>query len=297
MKEKLSIIIIIFTFFISNSQEREIEKIYSDCYFNAMPENGKDVKIIYKKYEELLISEGILADSSAKSYYELFKKVIAEKFIDTKTEYPLIESINKLDYSDLIHSNIKCTEKIKELKKYRNSNTFLLEKRMDSIKENFDTEKASEVFLKTFSQKDFEIEYYKFRALLILEMNKSFSEIEMEEPKYSENRIENSLNLYFSEENLTSINGEKTSKKDLENIVTRYLSKNKEKSLIGIKSSRKALYGEYLKLIENLELIFLKFRNRIANERFNKEFESLTNNEKDEINKEYSFEIYDKEPE
>lgn len=52
-----------------------------------------------------------------------------------------------------------------------------------------------------------------------------------------------------------------------------------------------------MKLIENLELIFLKFKNKIANDRFNKEFESLTKNEKDEIDKEYSFEIYNKEPE
>jgi hypothetical protein len=44
MKETLSIIIIFFTFFVGNSQEREIEKIYSDCYFKAMPENGKEIK-------------------------------------------------------------------------------------------------------------------------------------------------------------------------------------------------------------------------------------------------------------
>ena len=297
MKETLSIIIIFFTFFVGNSQEREIEKIYSDCYFKAMPENGKEIKKIHKTYEKLLISKGILANNSGKSYYDLFKKVMAEKFVDNKTNFSLIDSINKLNYSDLIHSNIKCTEKIKTLKKYKDSNTFLLEKRMDSIKEDFDSEKVSEIFIKTFDQKDFKIEYYKLRTLLVLEMNKSLSVMGIGKPKYSIERIESSLSISFSKENLTYINGEKTSKTALEKIVIDYLSKNKENSLISIKSSRKSLYGEYLKLIENLELIFLNFKNKISTQRFSKQFESLTKNEKDEIEREYSFEIYDKDPE
>ncbi|MFD2529329.1 hypothetical protein [Polaribacter marinaquae] len=297
MKEKLSLIIIFFTFFIGNSQEREIEKIYSDCYFNSMPSNGKEVKRIYKTYEKQLISKGILADNSGESYYTLFRKVMSEKFIDNKTNYSLIDSINKLEYSDLIHYNIKCTEKIKSSKKYINSNTFLLEKRIDSIKDNFDAEKAAEIYIKTLNEKDFQIEFYKLRALLVLEMNKSLLELGIGKPKYSKERIENSLNIYFSEENLTSLNGKKTSKTEMENIVIEYLSRNKEKSLISVKSSRQAIYGEYLKLKENLELIFLKFKNKISIKRFNKKFDSLTKNEREEIEKEYSFEIYDKEPE
>ena len=70
-----------------------------------------------------------------------------------------------------------------------------------------------------------------------------------------------------------------------------------KKSLISIKSSRQAIYGEYLKLIENLELVFSKFKTKISIQRFNKKFESLTKNERGKIEKEYSFEIYDKEPE
>ena len=50
-------------------------------------------------------------------------KLMVEKFFDTKTKFSLMDSTNKLKYS-----NIKCTEKIKALKKYKDSNTFLLEK-------------------------------------------------------------------------------------------------------------------------------------------------------------------------
>ncbi len=297
MKEKLSLIIIFFVFFIGNSQERKIEKIYSDCYFNAMPENGKEVKKYYKIYENLLISNGFLKDNSGKSYYKLFEKVMTEKFVDTKTNFSLIDSINTLNYSNLVHANEKCTEKIKSLKKYKNSNTFLLEKRMDSIKEEFDLKNASEVFLKIFDYRDFEIEFYKLRVLLVLEMNKSLAEFEIETPKYSKERIENSLNIYLSKENIISINGKKTSKTEFKKVLEDYLLRNKKESLISIKSSRDAQYGEYLKLNENLELIFSNFKNKISIQHYNKNFEDLTKNEKEEIEKEYSFEIYHKEPE
>ena len=50
-------------------------------------------------------------------------------------------------------------------------------------------------------------------------MNKSLLELGIGKPKYSKERIENSLNIYFSEENLTSLNGKKTSKTEMENIV------------------------------------------------------------------------------
>jgi|TARA_B110000037_G_C16981111_1_gene449051 hypothetical protein len=297
MKEILSIIIIFFAVFVSNSQEREIEKIYSDCYFNAMPENGKEVKKYYKIYENLLISKDFLKDNSGKSYYELFEKVMTEKFVDTKTNYSLIDSINTLNYSNLVHANEKCTEKIKSLKKYKNSNTFLLEKRMDSIKEEFDLKNASEVFLKIFDYRDFEIEFYKLRVLLVLEMNKSVAEFEIETPKYSKERIENSFNVNLSKENIISVNGKKTSKTGFKNVLKDYLLRNKKESLISIKLSRDAQYGEYLKLNENLELVFSKLRNQISIEYFNKEFNSLTKGEKGKIEKEYSFEIYEKEPE
>jgi len=79
-------------------------------------------------------------------------------------------------------------------------------------------------------------------------------------------------------------------------MVIDHLSKNKKSSLISIKSSRKALYREYLKLIEDLEFTFLTFKNKISVQRFNKQFKRLTNKEKGEIEKEYAFEVYAKEP-
>ena len=294
MKKTLLILIIFLLALVSNSQNRKIERIYSNCYFNAMPENGKKIKTLYKNYEKLLISKEVLDDRSGKSYYKLLERIINENFYDTITNYSLIDSINKLGYIELIHSNSKCTEKIKSLKEYKNSNSFLLEKRMDSIKDNITPNKTSEIILKTLSRKDFKIEYYKLRVLLLLNFNKSFAEIE--KPIYSEKRIENSLNIFISEKNLLFINGSETSRTEFENIIINYLLKFKKESLISIHSDRNTLYKDYIKLIDNINLIFNNLKNEISMNRFGKSYNELTDEEKTIIDAEYSFEIYEKEP-
>ncbi|MGY0427006.1 MAG: hypothetical protein ACWIPI_09315, partial [Polaribacter sp.] len=63
-----------------------------------------------------------------------------------------------------------------------------------------------------------------------------------------------------------------------------------------IKSSRDTQYGKYIKLIENLKLIFTQLKNKMSIKRFKKNFNRLSKKEKEEIEREYSFEIYDKEP-
>ena len=67
MKNTIILLVLYFFTFISNAQERKIENIYNTCYFNAMPEHGKQVKKYYKTYENLLITNGIISDNSGKS--------------------------------------------------------------------------------------------------------------------------------------------------------------------------------------------------------------------------------------
>ena len=296
MKKNVIFIVLIFSYLISNSQERKIEKIFSECYFKTMPENGKQVKKYYKSYESLLISNGLLKNNSGESYYELFKKILIGKLTDSKTNYSLIDSINGLNYSNLIHSNKKCTDKIKLLKEYKKSNSYIFEKRMDSIKRNSDPEKAFEVILNTLDYRDFEIEFYKLRVLLLLEMNKPMTEFDFDKPEYSKKRIENSLSIYLSKENIITIDQKLISKVEFENIVKNYLLSNKALSLIKINSSRDDLYSEYIKLIEHLNSIFSKLKNEISADHYNKKYEDLTKTETELIEKEYSFEIYEKEP-
>ena len=103
--KKITVIILLILISIScKSQDRVVEKTFNDCYFNSMPNQGKEIKTFHNEYESLLISNGILNDNSGESYYNLFKKIMRSEITDTKTNFSLIDSINKLSYTDLIHS-------------------------------------------------------------------------------------------------------------------------------------------------------------------------------------------------
>ena len=296
MKRVLALILI-FLSFSCNSQDRKIEKIYNDCYFNSMPDNGKQVKEYYKTYEKLLISVGLLKDNSSESYYKLFKKVLTEKLADTVTNFSLIDTINKLNYSDIVLFNVKCTEKIKALKEYKNSNTYILEKRIDSIKDNLSPEKQSKIILKTYDQRDFEIEYFKIRALLILEMYKTLSELDIHKPSYSKERIENALEISLSKENNISVNNKLVSNVELKNIIRNYLLKNKALSLITINSNRDTKYSYYIEFIEKSKSVITELKNEISKDLFNKKYENLSEAEKAELDNKYSFEVIENTPE
>ena len=279
------------------SQDRIVEKTFNDCYFNSMPNQGKELKIFHNEYESLLISNGILIDNSGESYYNLFKKIMRSEISDTKTNFSFIDSINKLSYTDLIHSNQKCSDKIKSLDIYKDSNTYRFEQTMDSLNDPYnDKIVVIEKIISSLNEKDFELDFYKIRALLIMERMNSISDL-FEEKVYSEKQLETAFKVLLTKKNEIIFQGKKVSNDNLKILVENYLRIAKKNSLIIIDTYRDVKYGDYVKFIKSFEYVFSKLRNELSEQKFNKQFENLTESEKEIIEKEYSFEIKENTPE
>lgn len=279
------------------SQDGIVEKTFNDCYFNSMPNQGKELKIFHNEYESLLISNGILIDNSGESYYNLFKKIMRSEISDTKTNFSFIDSINKLSYTDLIHSNQKCTDKIKSLDIYKDSNTYRFEQTMDSLNDPYnDKIVVIEKIISSLNEKDFELDFYKIRALLVMEKMNSISDL-FEEKVYSEKQLETAFKVLLTKKNEIIFQGEKISNDNLKILVENYLRIAKKNSLIIIDTYRDVKYGDYVKFIKSFEYVFSKLRNELSEQKFNKQFENLTESEKEIIEKEYSFEIKENTPE
>jgi len=279
------------------SQDRIVEKIFNDCYFSSMPNQGIELKQYHKEYESLLISNGILIDNSGESYYNLFKKIMNSEITDTKTNFSLIDSINKLSYVNLIHFNQNCTDKIKSLDIYKESNTSRFEKTMDSLKDSYnDQAKMINGIITSLNEKDFELDYYKIRVLLVMERMNSIPEL-FEEKVYSERQLETAFKVILNKKNEVIFQGEKVSNDNLKILVENYLRIAKSNSLIIIDTYRDVNYGDYVKFIKSFEFVFSKLRNELSEQKFKKQFENLTESEKEIIEKEYSFEIKENTPE
>ena len=159
---------------ICKSQDLNPMSEFEKCYFNALPDNGKQLKKYFTEYESILIDKKVLKDNSGKSYLNLIKRAKNFEYIDTQTDYSFIDSINKLDYSDLIHSNSECSERMQKLIDYKNSRSYELGLKIDSIQEseNQPDQKVNALLTKLVAS-DFEFDSKKIRALLLMELMNS----------------------------------------------------------------------------------------------------------------------------
>lgn len=297
MLRKSLLALIFLSYSLVSAQGRQIEKIYSKCYFEAMPDKGRELKNFAKAYESELVSKGVLEGNTGKSYYKLFKKVITDKVIDSVTNFSFIDSINTLSYRDLIFSNKDCTELIKKHKLYPSSNSALLEKRYDSI--NFSNRNEAnhvfEVALRTLTGADFEIDYYKIRTFLLIDAI-MWSSAEVKDPSYTLGQLAGALTIQLNRKNQIMTHTKQVNLEELEAIVREYYMTNKSFSVLRLISSRDAMYANYVDLLKKLNAILTRVKDAVCEKRYNKSFQELNTEEIKELQQHYTFTVFEGEP-
>ena len=154
---------------LSFSQKERVEIRLMNCWYDALEDKAKEVKKIVNNYNTLLIDEGILIDTTAKSYRLFFNSIAKGKAYNS----PSVSFNAKLDkleltlnnYEECIEAAIKDTLNFDSLKFHRHNFVF------DSImglRGNTRADLAKGV-LSVLDEKDFELNYYKIRTFLIYE--------------------------------------------------------------------------------------------------------------------------------
>lgn len=165
--------LIIFTFIsfsISiSSQEKRVEKVYWDCAYNTLKDNGEFLKKQIKQYEKYLIKKEYLKDSTAGSYYKLFKSFPTRKSYPSVYDYSFFDSIriNTPETKKVFPSNKKCLEKIKD---YNGYEMFLAKIHAADIVSDKDPKKWLEAYLEMLQVTDFNLDYYRIKTLLITQL-------------------------------------------------------------------------------------------------------------------------------
>lgn len=257
MKHSLSIILGVLILFVSCEKKRPtIEDMIQECYFNSMPDNGKDLLRLFKEYETILIKKGVLKDSSARSYKKLYREILIKDFIDTKTNYSFIDSVNKLAYSDLIHrNNSKCSNKILKNKHYKESITYKIGKITDSLMESNGyshdgiVSSANTLYSK-IPERFFQYQYVKLRVLILIpDEDEAISQIQ--EP-ISESELQRAFVIYLDKNQKIKLNNKVLSKKVLVKKILNYLSKTVNPVIV-INMSKDLNYGYYIKFQKFLQ--------------------------------------------
>lgn len=155
------------------SQNTNIEEVYQNCVYSSLNDKGLELKRHTKKFEEHLIKNRILKDSTAKSYFKLFKILGTSKWKKLKYNYSYIDTINKTVGYQKVNLNSECIKKLRQNKSFEKSKIFKMRKIFAN--ENYSSiELAIKKMSEVLEVKDFESDFYKYRTLFYLEDLKSF---------------------------------------------------------------------------------------------------------------------------
>jgi len=171
MKKTSLILLIMCCCFASCKQEKRVEIIYQECLYNSLSDKGESLKRYAKGFEMHLIALNILKDSSAQSYYNIYKSIANGKHYPTHYKYSYIDSINKIEQYKINPNNKECLKYINSLEHYNDSKIAKINKVQFLLDEKESNNKFSEKVTKILpimEVKDFELDYYKHKTFMFI---------------------------------------------------------------------------------------------------------------------------------
>ncbi|MDP2542077.1 hypothetical protein CSC81_07950 [Tenacibaculum discolor] len=172
MNKKIIVTLLLSFFFVLKpfSQEKKIEEMYQKCLYNSLHDKGEKLKRINKEFENYLIKEKILKDSSGSSYKKFLNTLHTSKgkVMKFSFTYPYLDSMHGIENGKPIFFKLDSTC-VKEIV-LNDDFTKHLEK-LESLMPKEKTNDLSLVFKNmdtVFSAEDFELDYYKQKFFILL---------------------------------------------------------------------------------------------------------------------------------
>lgn len=268
-----------------------------DCSYKSFSDNGKALKALIFEYENLLIKEKYLADSSGKSYREILQKISNGNLFDkTPSKFFSVE-LKKIEKPNLEKLQT-CQEIIaKDSSFYNLSKLKGLEQVIINAQNSRDLQPShiARDILKVLTEEDFELEFYKMRTFFlfsIVDTNSGLSqmlkELPKEEKKYD---LSKALNVYINGNNQIFVDEEKIDIDKLKNIIKDYEKKYESESIISLKTERETMYKTYFNVQNIITTEINKLQSQLSKEKYKKELENLTKEELSDIRKIYPIRV------
>lgn len=304
MKKNFLLHIIILLLFTScYSQSKRVEKEFMDCSYQAYSDNGLQLKKLISEYQKQLVKEKMLNDSTAKSYRNFFQEIADGKEFKHVPSKSFLEQLQAIEQPNRILIKECQTRILKDSSKYDMTKLRMLENAISSVQNSGDLQPSlvAKQILLVLSEKDFELDYYKLRTMMLFDvLNVDFgidNKLRTSTGKVIEHDLTNALKISTNGKNEIFANGQKVSIKQLKEKVKDYERKNKEVSVIAISASRETMYRTYIDVQNTITSAIQSLRNEKSISDYQMEFEKLTDEQKQIIEKVYPIEIVETKPE
>jgi len=262
------------------SQTERVETKIFNCINQSFPNNGNDFNKTILQFENELIEQHILKDRTGKSYREIYKQIYSETEIEFKPSKVFTDSIRSVNkyYFQIF---LDCEGKYMNTENYINSKTNKLKTALESLNKSgkFEPKIIAKVILSNLDNNDFELDYYKFRTIQIVNfINVSFNTNNKNDILMGD--IENAFKIHIDRNNGIFVNDKKVSVEQLRLLIKKYEKENKTESIFLVKANSEALYKTFIKVNNAINDEINSLRNQLAIEKYNMNFNQLSEKQK-----------------
>lgn len=290
-------LLFLFSIQITFSQKERIETALFRCYSSSTSGKIDSVKILMKDFEDYLIKQKILKSSNGQGYRGVIELIYENPDTIFNNDFNFIYKVQNIEgsFNDPV---INCLDTVMRSDNYDRSKI----EQLDGLFQQLDTssimiKSISEKILKVFDIKDFEMPYYKFATLLLID---SFS---IERLSYLNDLEEKNKVLpnekpikIFLNKTLLTVEGKKSTIQEMKKLVNEHYYKYQEKAVVLFGSTRETLYKDYVNILNTIEEEIKRIRDEYSKKKYGKAFEELKKELQEQIDKKIQIKIIESIP-
>ena len=268
----------------------EIEPILLKCLIQSYQNKQIDINSELDKLEDYLIENGSLKSSSGQSYYDFYNQIVELDDIPVTLDYDKFENIYKLTPSEFYQ--VDCLEQLKgiDTTAFKKTKYYQMTVAIQKATVNGATpSKIASAIISVLNLSDFEEAYYRDIALLTIAYTSNADtgirrQLAHETKHYGESE---DMTIAVTDKNQIILNGNNVSPEELKRNLSDFINSNKANHQILLHFDNGTAYDFYVAVQGDIKSVYTDLRNDLANEKFNKPYKNLTENEQKEIKEIY----------
>ena len=267
---------------ISFAQDTRPETELMNCIYNSYKDGGVAFKKILNDFEQQLVANNFLNDTSGESYIEFLNKMSNKEINNLELSSFSFNAIKEIETLSVLEAKMCSQELKKELDLYKFKGT-----KLDSIMnevmsaDNISITQYSSSLLSFLTAEDFELDLYKINLLYFFGIvnNGINSGIERKGSNdYKETEtfnIDKSIKVFINSENKIFIDNKVVSVEVLNIKIRDYMVQNKSESNIVIENDLEVFYEKYIQVQNSIISTINTLRKEFSIKKFDKEYKDL----------------------
>lgn len=287
MKNVLLLFVTLLLFACSSSEERTEEKIM-ECMYMAYDDDGVAFKQAMTDFEAELIQKEILTQGTGKGYRSLFQKLGSDEDMKLNTSLSFTELTAGIGRPN-IESFQACQNELKNIEE-QSTKSVRLQQVLDSLSMTGDIRPSlvAKSILSVLDEDDFELDYYKMMIFFMLETMTYANDAGIagqlpESKEFEAKDLSNALQIKMTENDKVYIDDTEIAIPNLRKSVQNYIKTKASDGVIVVAASRETPYATYIAVQNEIVGAFHRLWDQLAQERFSKSMDELTEAQQQEI--------------